>query len=295
MHNDQLTLILGGEGRLGAAICSELNARGFTTCALSRRECNVNSTAAVAKAISRYAPATIVNCAALTGYDRCEYRADQANAVNGEGAGTVASFATLNRAKLVHISCAAVFSGSKPMPYTENDAVGAVSVYGRSKLFGERLVRALQPSNSLIVRTGWLFGGTDTYPARVLAEGAVKGRVAAVCDQVGSPSYVGDVAAGIVNLMEDDAEGVWHVANHGPATPYDIAQATLEQSGVNCRLEPVTTQKWMALSPGVALRPVFSVLDSTAYARRIGIPMRHWRLALAEHCSVIQLSAMAEN
>jgi dTDP-4-dehydrorhamnose reductase len=229
----------------------------------------------VASALARYAPDVVVNCAAYTGVDQAEEEPDQAFLVNQDGAGIVASGAAAARARLVHVSTDFVFDGRRRRPYRPEDEPGALSVYGRSKLAGER---AVQGVDGFVVRTSWLYAATGrNFVTTVLRRGSDGQPLKVVDDQTGSPTWAHDAATAILDLVEHGVRGVWHVAGAGEATWHQLAAEALRIRGLDVPITPVTSDAWGA----AATRPRYSVLDVSATEALLGRRFPHWREALS--------------
>jgi dTDP-4-dehydrorhamnose reductase len=182
--------------------------------------------------------------------------------------GTLAAVCQAAGARLVHFSTDYVFDGAKREPYVESDEPGPLSVYGRTKLEGEREVGA-----GWIVRSSWLFGWTGkNFVRTMLALGAEGEEVAVVGDQTGSPTYVGHLAEATKKLLERP-QGIWHIAAAGECTWAEFAGAIFEEAGLPCRVRPISTEELGRPAP----RPRYSVLRS----EKEGAPMLpHWRQGL---------------
>ncbi|MGB2874543.1 MAG: dTDP-4-dehydrorhamnose reductase [Gaiellaceae bacterium] len=211
-----------------------------------------------------YTPDLVLHAAAWTDVDGAEDHADQAETVNVRGTRNVAGLG----APVVYYSTDYVFDGRKREPYVESDEPSPLSVYGRTKLAGEREVR-----DGWIARSSWLFGWTGKNFVKTMLElGSRQEEVRVVDDQVGCPTYVGHLAEATRELIELP-QGVWHVAADGPCTWFEFAQAIFEDADVDCRVVPVSTGQLARL----ASRPAYSVLRS----EREGAPrLPHWREGL---------------
>jgi dTDP-4-dehydrorhamnose reductase len=246
-------LITGAGGQLGAALREtfpEADAR-------TRAELDVSQPLAVETDL-------VLHAAAWTDVDGAESDAAGAELVNVDGTRNVAALGV----PVVYYSSDYVFDGSKREPYVESDEPRPLSVYGRTKLVGEREVR-----EGWIVRSSWLFGWTSTNFVRTMLRlGAERDDVSVVADQLGSPTYVGHLAEATRELLELP-QGVWHVAAEGECTWADFARAIFEESGLDCRVREITTEELGRPAP----RPAYSVLRS----ERGGAPrLPHWREGL---------------
>jgi dTDP-4-dehydrorhamnose reductase len=230
----------------------------------------------------------VVNCAAFTAVDAAEKDPDRAHAVNATGAANVAHACARVSAPLIHISTDYVFSGDfegRPRPYEPGDETGPRSVYGRSKLAGELEVLAAW-AEATVVRTAWVYTGTaggSDFVSLMRAKAAAGEAVDVVADQIGSPTYVGDLCAALLEIAEGEVrEPVLHAANSGPASRFDQARAVYAAVGADPELvRPVGTDA----HPRPAPRPGYSALGG-ALTAHVGLtPLRPWQEALAEALS----------
>jgi len=227
----------------------------------------------------------VVNCAAFTKVDLAEDEPDRAHAVNVTGAGNVARVCAQAGASLIHLSTDYVFSGSfgssPPRRYDIDDQTGPQSVYGRTKLLGEQAVLAALPS-AHVVRTAWVYEGGDgtDFVAGIRRAAAASDTVDVVADQIGSPTYVGDLCAALLQIADGGVRGpVLHAANDGAVSRFEQAQAVYAAIGADPELvRPVGTDR----HPRPAPRPVYSALSAEGSARAGLTPLRGWRAALAD-------------
>ena len=249
------TLITGAEGQLGVALAETFPGAD----ARSRQELDVT------RPFSAEAD-LVLHAAAWTNVDAAEEDPAGARLVNVAGARNVVALG----APVVYFSSDYVFDGEKREPYVESDAPAPRSVYGRTKLEGEREVR-----DGWIVRTSWLFGWTGTNFVRTMLRlGAERDEVRVVADQRGCPTYVGHLADATRAIVELPG-GVWHVAAEGECTWAEFAAAIFEDAGLGCRVVPISTEEYGAPAP----RPAYSVLRS----EREDVPrLPHWREGLRE-------------
>ncbi len=213
-----------------------------------------------------YRPDLILHAAAWTDVDGAEGDPVGAARVNAEGTRNVTALG----APLVYFSTDYVFDGTKPGPYVESDQPSPTSVYGRTKLQGER-----QVADGWIVRTSWLFGPTGhNFVRTMLRLGAERDEVRVVSDQRGCPTYVGHLAAATREIVALP-KGTWHVAADGECTWAELASAIFEEAGLACRVVAITTEELGRPAP----RPAYSVLRS----ERPDAPrLPHWREGLQE-------------
>ena len=277
-------VITGAGGQVGRFLGAELTARGRDLLACTSVQWDITDPAAGDDIV---APGDVViNCAALTAVDVAEAEPARAHAVNATGAGNVARACAARGARLVHISTDYVFGGDfdgAPRPYDVDDPVGPRSVYGRSKLAGERAVHDALP-DATVVRTAWVYTGVGSdFVATMRRLESERDQIEVVADQTGSPTYVADLAGALLQIADDPgAPPLLHVVNTGPASRYELARAVFAGSGADPeRVRPVSTDK----HPRPAPRPVYSALSTARFDARYR-PLRSWQdglgAALAE-------------
>ena len=253
-------LVTGATGQLGHDVAAQFAASGHEVIAARRREVDISRRDQVLGAVGSVRPDVLVNCAAYTAVDACETDADRAYEVNAWAVRHLAEAAHRFDAHLCHVSTDYVFSGDKAEPYHEWDQPDPWSVYGASKLAGEKEAG----SAATVVRTSWLCGrhGSNVV-ATVLRLAAEGGPLRFVSDQRGSPSFALDVAAVIERLCTDRWPGLYHVTNQGEASWYEFAQEIMAAAGHDPdRVEPITTAELDP--PRLAPRPANSVLENRA-------------------------------
>lgn len=255
-------LITGAGGQLGRDAAERFAASGHEVIAAGRGELDIAQRDQVMSAVGSVGPDVVVNCAAYTAVDACETDADRAYLVNALAVRNLAEAAHRFGAHLCHVSTDYVFSGDKGGPYHEWDRPDPQSVYGASKLAGEREAG----EEATVVRTSWLCGrhGSNMV-ATVLRLAAEGGPMQFVDDQRGSPSFTPDVAAVIEKLVADRRPGLYHVTNQGEASWYHFAREILVAAGQDPdRVVPIATADLQPPRP--AARPANSVLENRALA-----------------------------
>jgi len=275
-------LITGAGGMLGQDVRAAALAAGHEPIALARAQLDIADADAVSRAVAEARPDAVINCAAWTKVDAAQEHEQAATTVNGAGAGHVARAAASVGAWTVHVSSDYVFDGSKRSPYLESDAIGPLSAYGRSKLAGELAVAAQAPQAHTIVRSSWLFGtGGPCFPKTMLRLAAERDELNVVDDQIGCPTFTGDLARALVPLADARTPGVLHVAAAEQCSWYEFAVATIAAAGLDCAVHPIDTSQY----PLPALRPAFSVMRSER-----GAPaLPSWRDGLRNFISEIAL------
>lgn len=282
-------LIVGSEGQLAQALAA--SAPDWAICTgRSRHQLDITDVMAVADVIRKVKPAWVINGAAYNNVDRAEGEGRrEAMRVNTLGPRNLALVCRKAGIPLVHFSTDLVFDGQKRTPYTEDDPASPLGVYGASKLAGEQRVLAFAKRN-LVIRVERLFGAVPTreagsaakpsgnFPALMLRLARERGQVRVVNDQIGTPTYLPDLAAAVWSLMRLGAGGLYHLANAGEVSFDEYAREIFRLTGVDCQLDAVTSEAYGA----AARRPLYSVMSSEkAYALGVA-PLRPWAEALAD-------------
>ena len=276
-------MISGAGGQVGRRLAVHAGRAGRDVLALTSSQWDITDPGAAAAIV---APGdAVVNCAAYTNVDAAESDPERAHAVNADGPGYLAAACAAAGAALIHISTDYVFSGdfgtASPRPYEPDDPVGPLSVYGRTKVAGERAVLAALP-DATVVRTAWVYtgaGGTDVVAAmRRLAAGG--DTVDVVDDQIGSPTYVDDLVGVLLQVAGGRVHApLIHAANRGAVSRFDQARAVFGALGADPqRVRPVSS----AQHRRPAARPAYSALSGSAAVRAGVAPLRGWQEALIE-------------
>jgi dTDP-4-dehydrorhamnose reductase len=265
-------LVTGHKGQLGRALMSRLP----QAVGADLPEVDIRSPDSIRAAIDAARPDIVLHCAAMTDVDGAARDPSLAQAINVVGTENVARAASRANAALLYVSTNEVFDGTKGEPYLENDQPNPINAYGRSKLEGERRVAELCP-RFYIVRTSWVTAaGGRNFIHRIQQLADEKGSLRVVVDEVASPTFVDDLAGGILRLVETGAFGVYHLTNAGHCSRYEYARKILELSGRgHVPVEPITLAEFSRPSTP----PKFSPLANTA-AARLGITLPAWENAL---------------
>lgn len=270
-------LIAGAAGMLGQDLQRALAGRDVT--ALGRADLDVTDRDAVLAAVAGHD--VVINASAYTKVDDAETHEDEAYAINATGVENLAVAAHEHGAKLVTVSTDYVFDGFGTSPYSEGAPRDPINAYGRTKAAGEELALAAHPDGTYVVRTAWLYGAGGANFAKTMVKLAGSHEtVSVVADQLGQPTWTGDLAAQIVALLDADAPaGIYHGTNAGQASWYEFAKAVFSRAGLNPdRVTPTDSSQFVRPAP----RPAYSVLGHEAW-RAAGLePMREWQDALAD-------------
>ena len=269
-------LLTGHKGQLGRSLLPLLEHHEVQGVDLP--EYNITDRHAMLLLTQRFAPHLIIHAAAMTSVDGCARDPEAAYLVNGQGAQNMALAAADVNAELLYVSTNEVFDGRADQPYHEWAARAPVNAYGRSKLAGEWYTEHLL-RRFYIVRTAWLYAeGGVNFPHRMIQLADEHGKLRVVTDEVGSPTYVVDLACALVRLIETHAYGVYHLVNDGIASRHEFAAEILRLSGRHkIPIEPIKSAEYQRASTP----PLFAPLANTA-AATLGIRLRPWQTALEE-------------
>ena len=219
-----------------------------------------------------------INCAAYTAVDLAEEQSDLAYAVNAEGPKYLAEVCQKHQVTLIHISTDFVFDGQKRIPYLETDAPNPLSVYGASKLQGERSIQETTEAY-FIVRTSWLYSEYGkNFMKTMLSLSETLNEISVVSDQIGSPTYAGDLAEVLIQIVLSSSTnyGVYHYSNSGTISWYDFAVEIFKQFGKTIEVKPIKTKDY----PTAAKRPKYSVLDTTKIKNNFYCTINDWQGSL---------------
>ncbi len=229
-------------------------------------------------------PDIVINSAAYTDVDGCESNPDLAYNVNGEGVKNLALACREVDCPLVHISTDYVFNGQNDRPWVEDDEIGPISIYGKSKLKGEEHIKEIL-EKYFIVRTAWLYGVNGRNFPRTMLELAQKhSEITVVYDEVGTPTYTPDLAKGISKLIETDYYGTYHLTNSGNCSWCEFARYIFEVADVDVNVIPVTASEFARPAP----RPSYSVLENRNWVENGFEPLRNYKEAIKEYIGLIK-------
>ncbi len=275
--------VTGAGGQLGHDVVATALAAGDDVVAVDHAALDITDAAAVRSAILDTRPDAIINAAAYTAVDACETNVATAQAINADAVGNLATVAQEIDAHLVHVSTDYVFDGTLDRPYREDDATNPQSVYGITKLAGERLVGP----DAAIVRTSWVCGEHGNNMVKLVLRLASPGAdLAFVDDQRGCPTFTADLAPALRTIAAERRSGIFHLTNDGAVSWFEFVQEILRASGHPVGMvRPITTAELDPPRP--APRPANSVLDNARWRAAGMAPLRHFREPLRELVSVL--------
>jgi dTDP-4-dehydrorhamnose reductase len=274
-------LVTGGKGQLGSELREIApNYQDYNFLFTDVKDLDITNHTAVAAFIENNNITVIINCAAYTAVDKAESEPELADAINHLAGANFAQIAKDNNIKLVHISTDYVFDGTNYKPYTETDTPNPQSVYGTTKLAGEQAMQTINPPNSIIIRTSWVyskFGNNFVKTMLRLAE--TRDEISVVADQIGSPTNAADLAEAILNILpqiSNETVELFHYSNEGVCSWYDLAKAIFEIKGISIKVNPIESKQY----PTPAERPLFSVLNKNKINNTYKLVKIYWKDSL---------------
>jgi len=275
-------LVTGAHGQVGTELnflSSLLETHSFTF--VGKTDLNIADAQEVSNLLTKQKFDVVINCAAYTAVDKAESENELAFKVNAEGAGNLAKSCKLSGAKFVHISTDFIFDGTLARPLLESDSTNPLSVYGASKLEGEKQVIQNNP-DALIIRSSWVYSSFGNNIVKTILK-LCKERESLniIFDQIGTPTYARDLADVILKIVmnEEWKPGIYNYSNEGAASWYDFAVAIRDIAGLKTKILPIETHQY----PTPAVRPKYSVLNKEKIKETFGLEIPYWRSSL-EKC-----------
>ena len=272
-------IITGANGQLGLELSKQLSRnKEYEVICTDIEELNIVDINSVNKVISKYKPDVVINCAAHTAVDLCETDIENAYKINAIGPRNLAIACEKVNAKFVQVSTDYVFDGNIDRPYREDDNTCPNSIYGSSKLMGEKFTKEFC-SRHFIVRTAWLYGEGNNFVRTMLKLSETNKEINVVNDQFGSPTSTVDLAKAIIELIHTEHYGTYHGTCEGKCSWYDFAQKIFEIRNIDIKVNPVTSEEYKRTAP----RPTYSVLDNFMF-KLVGLnSFRNWEDSLREY------------
>jgi dTDP-4-dehydrorhamnose reductase len=279
-------VILGAGGRLGAALVREYRDK-FDVTSFNHTQFDLSDRAAVREKLRHISFDVLINAAGFTKVDLCETQPDRAFLINAEAARVLAEICDEKSARMIHFSTDYVFDGEKCQPYTEEDKARPISIYGESKLAGEKNVLAVQNQN-LVLRVSWVFGpDRPSFIDAMIRQAQENDEVDAVADKFSTPTYTLDIAEMLPRFFGSDAPGgILHFANAGQCSWQEYAQWAVDccrDGGLPLKAKTIGARKLQDMANWVARRPVYSVLSTEKYTKQMEVSPRTWRKAVSDY------------
>ncbi|MDR0953266.1 MAG: dTDP-4-dehydrorhamnose reductase [Elusimicrobiota bacterium] len=272
-----MILVTGAKGQLGLSLKKVLPAK--KTVFTDLPDLDISNYDAVEKIIREKGITSVVNCAAYTNVDSAEANIDQAYAVNAFGARNIAIAAAKHKASVIHISTDYVFDGNNFKPYTEADQPNPISVYGQTKLEGELFVLK-NTKECVILRSSWLYSEYGkNFVKSIISLARKQDEIKVIYDQIGSPTYAGDLAGiieGLIPVVKNGVKKIYNYSHEGVCSWYGFAREIISLKNIDCEVLPIESQEY----PSSAKRPHYSVLSKAKIKKDFGIKIPYWRDSL---------------
>jgi len=288
-------LVTGANGQLGQCLADQLKTQNIAHTLLSRQDADINDTVVLEKIIADKGVTAIINAAAYTAVDKAESEPDLARRVNVDGPTALAKLSARFDIPLLHVSTDYVFDGNQQTPYVETDATGPTGVYGQTKLDGELAIQR-HATKYIIMRTAWVFSEYgNNFLKTMLRLAKERDTLGVVADQVGCPTYAGDIAQALISVARQlhEAEeqnlpearyGIYHYAGDEAVSWHGFAMAIFEEAHQQGALVKIPVVNAIATQdyPTPAKRPAYSVLDAAKIYVDYGVKASAWRFAVSE-------------
>lgn len=276
-------LVTGSKGQLGSEINGLLSDYTHNFFFTDRDSLDITNEAEVKSFVEKNSIDTIINCAAYTAVDKAESDVDNANKINHLAVKYLAEIAKEKSIKLIHVSTDYVFDGKNYRPYVEDDITNPNGVYGKTKLDGEKALQEINPKNSIIIRTSWVYSSFgNNFVNTMITLGKDRDELGVIFDQVGTPTYAKDLARAILEIspkIKNETVEIYNYSNEGVCSWYDFAKEIMLRGKLDCTVNPIETKEY----PTPAKRPHYSLLNKAKIKKEYNISIPFWRDSL-EQC-----------
>ena len=281
-------LVTGSNGQLGSEIRELASSYEYDFFFTDKSELNITNKETIQNFINMNNINFIINCAAYTAVDKAEDDEVNADKINHLSVQYLAEIAKEKNIHLIHISTDYVFNGKNHKPYVEDDTTSPNGVYGKTKLDGENAMISINPSNSIIIRTSWVYSSFGAnFVKTILRLGKEKESLDVIFDQVGTPTYARDLAKAILEIIskldsrvkhENDGVEIYNYSNEGVLSWYDFAKEIMKMAKLDCKINPIETKEY----PTPAKRPHYSLLNKAKIKKEFNIEIPYWKDGLDE-------------
>jgi len=275
-------LITGSNGQLGSEIkelSSEYNYNFFFT---NKEELDISDKKSVQEFVTSKSINAIINCAAYTAVDKAEDDEINADKINHLAVKNLAQISKDRNIQLIHVSTDYVFDGENFQPYNENDLTNPTGVYGKTKLDGENAMQSINPLNSIIIRTSWVYSSFgNNFVKTMLRLGQERDSLGVIFDQVGTPTYARDLAKAILDIMTtiiNERVEIYNYSNEGVLSWYDFAKEIMKMANIECQVTPIETKEY----PTPCTRPHYSLLNKAKIKKEFNVTIPYWKDSLSE-------------
>lgn len=280
-------LVTGSNGQVGSEIRELSKDYPYTFHFTDKTTLDISDENAIREFINANNIDTIINCAAYTAVDKAESDIENADKINHLAVKNLAIISKENNIKLIHISTDYVFDGRNYKPYTEADTPNPQGVYGQTKLDGERALQEINPSNSIIIRTSWVYSSFGAnFVKTMLRFGKERESLNVVYDQIGTPTYALDLAKAILEILptiQNNKVEIYNYSNEGVLSWYDFAKEIMKMAKLSCKINPIESKEY----PTPAKRPHYSVLNKAKIKSDYNIVVPYWKDSLDECLKVM--------
>ncbi len=277
-------LVTGGAGQLGSEMVRLFKTHGMDVTGVRSRDLDFCQPEKVTEWVLKFKADWVVNCAAYTQVDMAEQERDKAFLINRDATRALAEGVKSYQGRLLHISTDYIFDGRQSHPYSEEDTPNPLGVYGESKLAGETAVLEVLPE-AVVLRASWVYGAQgNNFVKTILNLATERNEIQVIDDQLGSPTWAGDIAEAISALVYSESSGIYNFTNEGVASWYDLANEVVmvaRQLGYPVKTQyvrPIPASDYKAL----AMRPAYSVLSKRKIRNKLNYHIPHWRESLRE-------------
>ncbi|QOY51416.1 dTDP-4-dehydrorhamnose reductase [Candidatus Sulfurimonas baltica] len=282
-------LVTGSKGQLGSEIKelsheipSQAENDGYHFFFTDRSELDITDEQSIKNFIDINNINIIINCAAYTAVDKAEDDKDLADKINYQAVRHLAQISKYKNIKLIHVSTDYVFDGKHFMPYIETDTTNPNGIYGKTKLDGELAMQEVNPLNSIIIRTSWVYSSFGAnFVKTMLRLGKEKEQLGVIYDQVGTPTYARDLAKAILEILpniKNEKVQIYNYSNEGVLSWYDFAKEIMLMAKLTCEINPIETKEY----PTPALRPHYSLLNKSKIKKEFNLTIPYWKDSLKE-------------
>ena len=273
-------LVTGTNGQVGSEIKELSNVYDYNFFFTTKDDLNITNYESVKEYIESNNINTIINCAAYTNVDKAETDVDNADKINHRAVKKLAKISQEKKIKFVHISTDYVFDGQNYKPYCEEFQTNPKSVYGKTKLDGELEMIKINPLNSMIIRTSWVYSSFgNNFVKTMLKLGRDRNELGIIFDQVGTPTYAKDLAISILDALpniKNNKVEIYNYSNEGVLSWYDFAKEIMKMAKIDCKINPIETFQY----PTPASRPHYSLLNKSKIKNKFNITIPFWKDSL---------------
>ena len=277
MHN---ILVTGSKGQLGSEIEVLSASYSYNFFFTDKDELDIRNQRKIENFVSKNNINIILNCAAYTAVDKAEEEQSLANEINHMAIKYLAKIAKEKNIKLIHISTDYVFDGTNFRPYVETDATNPQGIYGQTKLDGEQVMQKINPINSIIIRTSWVYSSFgSSFVKTMLRLGKERDFLGIIFDQVGTPTYARDLAKTILEILpkiENEKVEIYNYSNEGVLSWYDFSKEIMKMSKIECLIHPIESKEYST----PAIRPHYSLLNKAKIKKQFNIEIPFWKDSL---------------